>query len=103
MGYPNGCIPQVTLVVSIRGPILPELNISQVTLARAKYVYTTVYSVTMQITFPVPEFARKERNSYCDDVHIIDLEDATPQFKTTCQTNYCSYLYTQYANDRYIN
>ena len=29
-----------------------------------------VYYVTMQITFPIPEFARKERNLHCDVVHI---------------------------------
>ena len=29
-----------------------------------------VYYVTMQITFHVPEFARKERNLHCDVVHI---------------------------------
>ena len=27
-----------------------------------------VYYVTMQITFPIPEFARKERNLHCDVV-----------------------------------
>ena len=26
--------------------------------------------VTMQITFPIPEFARKERNLHCDVVHV---------------------------------
>ena len=29
-----------------------------------------VYFVTMQITFPIPEFARKERNLHCDVVHV---------------------------------
>ena len=29
-----------------------------------------VYYVTMQITLPIPEFARKERNLYCDVVHV---------------------------------
>ena len=29
-----------------------------------------VYYVTMQITFHIPEFARKERNLHCDVVHI---------------------------------
>ena len=29
-----------------------------------------VYYVTMQITFPIPEFARKERNLHYDVVHI---------------------------------
>ena len=28
-----------------------------------------VYYVTMQITFHIPEFARKERNLHCDVVH----------------------------------
>ena len=28
-----------------------------------------VYYVTMLITFPIPEFARKERNLHCDVVH----------------------------------
>ena len=29
-----------------------------------------VYDVTMQITFFIPEFARKERNLHCDLVHV---------------------------------
>ena len=29
-----------------------------------------VYYVTMQITFPIPEFARKEPNLHCDVVHV---------------------------------
>ena len=29
-----------------------------------------MYYVTMQITFLIPEFARKERNFHCDVVHI---------------------------------
>ena len=29
-----------------------------------------VYYVTMQITFPIPEFARKQRNLHCDVVHV---------------------------------
>ena len=29
-----------------------------------------VYYVTMQITFPIPEFARKERTLHCDIVHV---------------------------------
>ena len=29
-----------------------------------------VYYVTMQITFPIPEFAGKERNLHCDIVHV---------------------------------
>ena len=31
---------------------------------------SNVYYVTMQITFPIPEFARKERNLHCDLVHV---------------------------------
>ena len=30
----------------------------------------SVYYVTMQITFHIPEFARKERNLHCDVIHI---------------------------------
>ena len=33
--------------------------------SEARYPY-----VTMQITFPIPEFARKERNLHCDVVYI---------------------------------
>ena len=33
----------------------------------------TVYYVTMQITFHIPEFARKERNLHCDVVHITTV------------------------------
>ena len=29
-----------------------------------------VYYVTMQITVPIPEFARKESNLHCDVVHV---------------------------------
>ena len=29
-----------------------------------------VYYATMQVTFPIPEFARKERNLHCDVVHL---------------------------------
>ena len=29
-----------------------------------------MYYVTMQITFPIPQFARKERNLHCDVVHV---------------------------------
>ena len=29
-----------------------------------------VYYVTMQITFPIPEFAHKERTLHCDIVHV---------------------------------
>ena len=30
-----------------------------------------VYYVTMQITFSIPEFTRKERNLHCDVEHLI--------------------------------
>ena len=29
-----------------------------------------MYYITMQITFPIPDFARKERNLHCDIVHV---------------------------------
>ena len=29
-----------------------------------------VYYVTMQITLPIPEFTRNERNFHCDVLHI---------------------------------
>ena len=29
-----------------------------------------MYYITMQITFPIPEFARKERNLHCDVAHV---------------------------------
>ena len=32
-----------------------------------------VYYVTMQITFPIPELSRKERNFHCDVVHITTV------------------------------
>ena len=32
-----------------------------------------VYYVTMQITFHLPEFARKDRNLHCDVVHITTV------------------------------
>ena len=32
-----------------------------------------VYYVTMQITFHIPEFARKERNLHCDVVRITTV------------------------------
>ena len=34
---------------------------------------SNVYYVTIQITFPIPIFARKERNSHCDVVHITTV------------------------------
>ena len=30
----------------------------------------SVYYVTKKITFPIPEFARKERDLHCDVVHL---------------------------------
>ena len=30
-----------------------------------------MYYVTMQITLPIPEFTRNERNFHCDVLHII--------------------------------
>ena len=32
-----------------------------------------LYYVTMQITFHIPEFARRERNLHCDIVHITTV------------------------------
>ena len=32
-----------------------------------------MYHVAMQITFPIPEFAREERNLRCDVVHITTV------------------------------
>ena len=39
--------------------------------SEARYPFGgNVYYVTMQITFPIPEFACKERNLHCDIVHV---------------------------------
>ena len=38
-----------------------------------------VYYVTMQITFFIPEFARKERNLHCD-VAGLDVVHVTPKW-----------------------
>ena len=39
--------------------------------SEARYPFGgNVYYVTMQITFPIPDFARKERNLHCDIVHV---------------------------------
>ena len=39
--------------------------------SEARYPFGgNVYYVTMEITFPIPEFARKERNFHCDVVHV---------------------------------
>ena len=32
-----------------------------------------MYYITMQITFHIPEFARKDRNLHCDVVHITTV------------------------------
>ena len=37
-----------------------------------------VYYITMQITFHIPEFARKERNVHCDLVPIHDCTVPQP-------------------------
>ena len=49
-----------------------------------------VYYVTMQIAFPIPEFARKERNLHCDVVHLttkwvsrLVLDDAIAAIQTS--------------------
>ena len=39
--------------------------------SEAKYPFGgNVYYVTMQITLPIPEFTRNERNFHCDVLHI---------------------------------
>ena len=39
--------------------------------SEARYPFRgNVYYVTMQITFPIPEFLRNERNLHCDVVHV---------------------------------
>ena len=39
--------------------------------SEARYPFGgNAYYVTMQITFPIPEFARKERNLHCDIVGL---------------------------------
>ena len=39
--------------------------------SEAKYPFGgNVFYVTMQITLPIPEFTRNERNFHCDVVHI---------------------------------
>ena len=49
-----------------------------------------VYYVTMQITLPIPEFTRNERNCHCDVLHItpdrvvtLVLGDAIPAIQTS--------------------
>ena len=49
-----------------------------------------LYYVTMQITLPILEFARKERNLHCDVVHIttkwvfrLTLDHAIAAIKTS--------------------
>ena len=41
--------------------------------APLEYPMSNVYYVTMQITFHIPEFGRKERNLHCDVVHITTV------------------------------
>ena len=39
--------------------------------SEARYPFGgNVYNVTMQITFPIPKFARKECHLHCDVVHV---------------------------------
>ena len=38
-----------------------------------------VYYVTMQITLPIPEFTRNERNFHCDILHVAPIE-SSPSF-----------------------
>ena len=49
-----------------------------------------VYCVTMQITLPIPEFTRNERNFHCDVLHItpdrvarLVLDDAIAAIQTS--------------------
>ena len=49
-----------------------------------------VYYVTMQITLPIPELTRNERNVHCDVLHItperivrLFLDDAIAAFQTS--------------------
>ena len=49
-----------------------------------------VYYVTMQITLPIPEFTRNERNFHCDVLHItldrvvtLVLDDAIAAIPTS--------------------
>ena len=49
-----------------------------------------VYDVTMQITFPIPECTRNERNFHCDVLHItpdrvvtLVLDDAIAAIQTS--------------------
>ena len=49
-----------------------------------------VYYVTMQITLPIPEFTRNERNFHCDVLHIapdrvvtLVLDDAIAAIQTS--------------------
>ena len=59
--------------------------------SEARYPFGgNVYYVTMQITFPIPEFARKERNLHCDVVHVttklvsrLDLDHTIAAIQTS--------------------
>ena len=49
-----------------------------------------MYYVTMQITLPIPEFTRNERNLHCDVLHIttdrvaiLVLDDAIAAIQTS--------------------
>ena len=42
-----------------------------------------VYYITMQITFFIPEFARKERNLHCDVVHALPPNGSLDSFWIT--------------------
>ena len=48
-----------------------------------------VYYVTMQMTFLIPEFARKERNLHCDVVHV------TTKWVSRMVRNVCTWMQQQ--------
>ena len=59
--------------------------------SEAKYPFGgNVYHVTMQMTLPIPEFKRNERNLHCDVLHIttdrvarLVLDDAIAAIQTS--------------------
>ena len=58
-----------------------------------------MYYVRMQITFPIPKFARKELNLHCDVVHIttvwvsrLVLDHATTPIQTSRQRPIVTFL-----------
>ena len=67
----NHCCPPAasTLLVTCHIGLYRENAIAIESEARDPFG-GNVYFVTMQITFPIPEFARKERNLHCDVVHV---------------------------------